>query len=101
MMELAILSAIVAAFACGTFLGRNTSGQREKTETMKSVVWFCLMNGVGWVWASYLLAYLGRGQIAESLSQVALTEIIAVVLAYSLKSGVENLSKNNHWPDKN
>lgn len=100
MIEVAILSAVAASFACGVFVGKNTFGRREKSETMKSVVWFCLMNGVGWVWASYLLAYFQRGQIAESLSQVALTEIVAVVLAYSLKSVVENLSKNNHWPDK-
>ena len=39
-------------------------------------------------------------QIAEGLSQVAVTEIIGVVLAYCIKSVVENLSKNNHWPDK-
>ena len=39
-------------------------------------------------------------QIAESLSQVALAEILGVVLAYALKSLVENLSKNNNWPDK-
>ena len=37
---------------------------------------------------------------AERLSQVALTEIVAVVLAYAIKSVVENLSKNNNWPDK-
>ena len=28
------------------------------------------------------------------------TTIIAVVLAYALKSLVENLSKNNKWPDR-
>ena len=38
--------------------------------------------------------------IAEQLSQVAITEIIGVVLVYALKSLVENLSKNNQWPDK-
>ena len=31
---------------------------------------------------------------------MAITEIIGVVLAYCIKSAVENLSKNNHWPDK-
>ena len=51
-------------------------------------------------WASYILAFLDRGQIAESLSQVALTSIVAVVLTYALKSIIENLSKNNIWPDK-
>ena len=74
--------------------------KRAKAETMKAVVWFCLCNGCAWVWCSYLLAYLGRAEIAESLSQVALTEIVAVVLAYAIKSVVENLSKNNNWPDK-
>lgn len=69
-------------------------------ETMKAAVWLCLFNGCAWVWCSYLLAYLGRTEIAESLSQVALTEIIGVVLAYAIKSLVENLSKNNNWPDK-
>ena len=52
------------------------------------------------MWCSYLLAYLGRSEIAQSLSQVALTEIVAVVLAYALKSLAENLSKHNNWPDK-
>lgn len=71
-----------------------------RTETMKRVIWVCLANGFLWVWCSYLLAYLDRPQIAESLSQVAVTEIIGVVLAYAIKSAVENLSKNNRWPDK-
>ena len=74
--------------------------RKSKLETMKAIVWFCLCNGCAWVWCSYLLAYLGRAEIAESLSQVALTEIVAVVLAYAIKSVVENLSKNNNWPDK-
>ena len=68
--------------------------------TMKRVVWFCLGNGVAWVWCSYLLAYLGRSAIAESLSKVAITEIIGVVLCYALKSLFENISKNNTWPDR-
>nr|DAT93419.1 MAG TPA: hypothetical protein [Caudoviricetes sp.] len=68
--------------------------------TTKRVVWFCLGNGVAWVWCSYLLAYLGRSAIAESLSKVAITEIIGVVLCYALKSLFENISKNNTWPDK-
>lgn len=56
--------------------------------------------GFAWVWCSYYLAYTDHEQIAESLSQVAVTEIIGVVLAYCIKSAVENLSKNNRWPDK-
>lgn len=61
---------------------------------------FCLLNGVLWVWCSYFLAYVGRVQIAEDLSKVAVTQIIAVVLIYSLKALFENLAKNNDWLDK-
>lgn len=75
--------------------------KKKKMETTKKVVWICLANGFVWVWCSYVLAYLDKPQIAESLSQVAVTEIIGVVLAYCIKSSVENLSKNNRWPDKN
>ena len=89
---------------------RQSRGNREqhaaterggvKPETMKRVIWACLFNGFAWVWCSYILAYMDKVQIAESLSQVAVTEIIGVVLAYAIKSVVENLSKNNRWPDK-
>jgi hypothetical protein len=43
---------------------------------MKKVVWICLGNGFAWIWCSYVLAYLGREQIAETLSSVAVKEII-------------------------
>ena len=89
--------ALALIFLAGLLYMRT---KRAKTETMKAVVWFCLCNGCAWEWCSYLLANLGRTEIAESLSQVALTEIVAVVLAYAIKSVVENLSKNNNWPDK-
>ena len=94
------LGVLTTIFLVG-LLWLNRKGAREKRgETMKAVVWFCVVNGCGWVWCSYLLAYLGRAEIAQSLSQVALTEIVAVVLAYALKSLTENLSKHNNWPDK-
>ena len=79
---------------------KTGSAGRKKRETMKMVVWICLANGFAWVWCSYILAALDKMQIAESLSQVAVTEIIGVVLAYAIKSAVENLSKNNRWPDR-
>lgn len=72
----------------------------KRITTMKRIVWVCLINGISWVWCSYILAWFGREQIAETLSQVALAEIIGVVLVYALKSVLENLSKNNTWPDK-
>ena len=72
----------------------------QKPETMKRVVWACVVNGFAWVWCSYILAALDKPQIAEELSKVALAEIIVPVAVYALKAGVENLSKNNSWPDK-
>ena len=78
----------------------NSAVKKKKHETIKMVVWVCLANGFAWVWCSYVLAFLDKMQIAESLSQVAVTQIIGVVLVYGLKSAIENLSKNNHWPDK-
>ena len=63
--------------------------QQKRTSlktTTKRALWFCLGNGVGWVWCSYVLAFLGRTEIAESLSRTAVTEIIGVVLLYCVKS---------------
>ena len=69
------LGVLTTVFLVG-LLWLNRKGAREKRgETMKAVVWFCVVNGCGWVWCSYLLAY-------------------------ALKSLAENLSKHNNWPDK-
>lgn len=76
------------------------SEERVPLSTTKKIVYFCLINGILWVWCSYILAFMGKEVIAETLSQVALTEIIAVVLVYALKSLFENLSRHNTWPDK-
>lgn len=67
---------------------------------MKCIVWACVLNGFAWVWCSYILAALDKAQIAEDLSKVALVEIVAPVAVYAIKSVLENLSKNNRWPDK-
>jgi hypothetical protein len=57
-----------------------------KKTTTKKIVWFLLINGVAWVWCSYILAYLGRLEIAERLSESAVTAILGVVLVYCAKS---------------
>ena len=77
-----------------------TGMDNAPAETMKRVVWACVINGFAWVWCSYILAALDRTQIAEELSKVALAEIVVPVAVYAFKSGVENLSKNNRWPDR-
>lgn len=107
-MEIIIIIAAAATLliflVVWCLLARKPTGSRETQKevatTTKRVVWFCLGNGICWVWCSYALAAMGRDQIAEALSQVAITEIIGVVLVYAVKAGVENLSKHNNWPDK-
>lgn len=79
---------------------QRAGGDKSTAETMKRIVWACVINGFAWVWCSYILAALDRVQIAEDLSKVALAEIIVPVAVYAGKSLVENLSKNNRWPDK-
>lgn len=104
---------LLAGVALGYFLSlrtikalrrkvRDLRAGRDKPpkETMKRVVWSCVINGFAWVWCSYILAALDRTQIAEELSKVALAEIVVPVSVYALKSVLENLSKNNLWPDK-
>ena len=46
---------------------------------------------------SYILALLGRDDIAESLSKVIVTEIIAVILGYMCKALIENVFKHNDF----
>ena len=82
--------------ACELRAGLDT----RPAETMKRVVWACVLNGFAWVWCSYILAAFDKPQIAEELSKVALAEIIVPVTVYAGKSVLENLSKNNRWPDK-
>ena len=100
-MSSTVILAAAAAFALGCvfclglwWLSTHRS-KRGRTETMKATVWLCLCNGCAWVWCSYLLAYLGREQIAEQLSGKAVTEIIAVILAYAIKSLVERVAKGD------
>lgn len=103
-MKLWLVPALMVSCLIGMVIagrwGERGKRERKSPTTTKRVVWFCLGNGVAWVWCSYILAYLGRAEIAESLSKVALTEIVAVVLTYSIKSLFENLSTHNDWPDK-
>lgn len=60
----------------------------------KIAVMLILINACGWVWCSYILAYLGRFEIAESLSQTAVTAILGAFISYAVKSAVENVNKH-------
>lgn len=53
------------------------------------------------MWASYVLAWFGKIQIAETLSKTIASAIIAVVVGYLAKSVIENISKNTTCFGKN
>ena len=59
----------------------------------KLAVAVIIVNACAWVWCSYILAYLGRYEIAETLSQTALTAILGTFISYAVKSTVENVNK--------
>ena len=93
---------IVAAAATGVFVALVMVWlhRKKSLDFSKIIVLWILANATGWVWCSYGLAYIGAEEIAETLSRYVAVEIIATLATYSIKAGVENLSKNNQWPDR-
>ena len=91
------ISAVLAALGgiggvvvwCIKFVDRQKKQDKELAAIRKEQTLICY--GV--------LACL-KGLKEQELSKVALAEIIVPVAVYAFKSGVENLSKNNRWPDK-
>lgn len=71
---------------------KSTAGRIDSFT--KLIVAVLVINACAWVWCSYILAYLGRYEIAESLSQTAVTAILGTFISYAVKSAVENVNKN-------
>lgn len=67
--------------------------KRDK-EYSKRLLTKIVNHSVWMMWASYVLAWFGKIEIAESLSKTIATSIIAVVIGYLAKSVIENISKN-------
>lgn len=63
----------------------------------KVLVWWFAVHSTIWVYMSYILAFHGAEDIAESLSRVIVSEIIAVLLGYMIKAVVENVFKHNEF----
>lgn len=75
-------------------VGKMTTKKPFLDSFTKVVVLVIIINACAWVWCSYILAYLGRFEIAESLSQTAVTAILGAFISYAVKSAVENVNKN-------
>lgn len=67
-----------------------------ESNTQRLVWWFTIHSTI-WIYMSYILALIGRDDIAESLSKVIVTEIIAVLLGYMFKAVIENVFKHNEF----
>lgn len=67
---------------------------------MKSITWVCLINGIAWVWCTYLLAAMNKISIAETLSKAAITEIIGVILTFTIAEIVKNRGGKNEKTDQ-
>lgn len=71
-----------------------------RLDTSKIMVFALIYIGSLMAGATYYLAYLDKAEIAEALSKVVVTELIAPPALLLLKALFENFSKNNTWPDK-
>lgn len=69
--------------------------KRFLNTTSKCLIWFFAVNSVLWIWCSYILAWFGRGQIAESLSSNVCSVIIGGLITYLVTKTIENVFKYN------
>lgn len=76
---------------------KNKKRARLLDSFMKILTFIVVAHGLIMVTMSYILAFMDKIQIAESLSQTVVTEIIAPVTIYGITKTIENVSKYNTW----
>lgn len=78
---------------------KNFNAQLSKTlqTTAKQLVWLFSINGILWIWCSYILAFMDKGQIAESLSSNVCTVVLGQIAFYLISKTVENVFKYNNF----
>lgn len=65
--------------------------------TSKQIVWVFTINGILWIWCSYILAFRGAYQIAETLSSAVCNIVIGQLGFYLVTSTTENIFKYNSF----
>lgn len=73
---------------------------RTLITTTKQLIWWFTINGTIWIYCSYILAFMQRDQIAESLSSNVCTVIIGSLVMYVISKTVENAFKYNELGGK-
>lgn len=71
--------------------------QKSLATTSKQLIWFYAVLGAVWISLSYVLAFMGKDQIAESLSGTVCTVIIGSLVTYLVTSTTENIFKYNDF----
>lgn len=72
---------------------KKISTKREK-EYSKKLLSRIVNSSILMMWGTYVLAWYGKEEIAETLSKTIAASIIAVVVGYLAKSVIENISKH-------
>ncbi len=73
---------------------------KKDTEYSKRMLTKVTNHCILMMWGTYVLAWCGRAEIAESLSKTIATAIIGIIVPYFAKSLFENLSKHNAFGNK-
>lgn len=79
---------------------KSISAKREK-EYSKRLLTRIVNSSILMMWGTYVLAWYGKTEIAETLSKTIAASIIAVVVGYLAKSVIENISKHTDTFGKN
>ncbi|HIT02476.1 MAG TPA: hypothetical protein IAC21_06625 [Candidatus Enterenecus merdae] len=92
----------LVALVSGAFLGwlLYWLNERDILTFSHVIVAWLIVNGTCVMWGVLYLAVTGADQIAETLGRYVVTELLGTVGVALAKSVIENLSKNNNWPDK-
>lgn len=92
----------VAVMISGAFLGwvLYLLHRREQMTFSHIIVLWLVVNGTCMLWGVLYLAETGAQQIAETLGRYIVTELLGTTIGALTKNVIENLSKNNSWPDK-
>lgn len=74
---------------------------RRDSEYSKRLLTKIINHSLFMMWGTYVLAWYGKTEIAETLSKTIAASIIAVVVGYLTKSVIENISKHTDTFGKN
>lgn len=64
--------------------------------TTKALIWWLIISGSIWISLSYVLAFMGKEQIAEALSQNVCEVVLGGLITYVITAAISNVFKKNN-----